>query len=78
MSVLTTQRQSTLGWAYHDLSQFYCVLLGHTEIVHCDKYISFSKKNQCYLARQGLSAHWQKSHSFENFVRQDENKGESK
>ena len=26
------------------------MLLGHTEIVHCDKYISFLKKNQCCLA----------------------------
>ena len=30
------------------------------------------------MASQGLGAHRQKSHSFEHFVRQDENKGESK
>ena len=78
MSVLTTSRQSTFGWAQHDLSQLYCMLLGHTEIVHCDKCISFLKKKQYRLACQGLSAHWQKSHSFENFLRWDENKGESK
>ena len=48
------------------------------QIVHCDKHISFLKKNQCCFAYQGLIAHWQKSHSFVNFVRYDENKGESK
>ena len=54
------------------------MLLGHTEIVHCDKYVSFLNVVKCCLACQGLSAHWQKSHSFETFVRWDENKGESK
>ena len=57
------------------------VLRPHTPklcgIFHCDKY-AFEEKNNFVLASQSLGAHRQKSHFFENFVQQDENKGESK
>ena len=36
------------------------------------------KKNNFVVASQSLGAHRQKSHFFENFVQQDENKGGQK